>query len=161
METEHSSSSSKVGNTNPPTDWSPVLAEKEYGREKELQTDILKTFGALPSLRIWRENTGLAFGYSQVRAAVALLKIGKIKLALAKFGSMAPTRYGTPGRPDIMGILLVTGRSIAIEVKFPGEVLEGDQVKWRAMFERYNGLYILAYSLQDVFTALSDAGATL
>jgi hypothetical protein len=108
-------------------------------------------------LRIWRQNTGMAYGYSQVRNNMALLHLGKFQLALEKFRAMQPTRYGVEGMPDIFG-LLVNGRMLAIETKLEGKEPTDEQIAWRAMFERMGGLYILAYQLGDVYQGLRRAG---
>lgn len=102
----------------------------------------------------------MAYGFSQVKGAVALMQMGKFQLALEKFRTMQPTRYGTPGAPDIMGIL-VTGRYVGIEAKLPGNVPTDEQIAWRGMFERMSGLYILAYSLDDVALGLRQAGVSV
>lgn len=102
----------------------------------------------------------MAYGYSQVRSNVALLLIGKIEAGIKKLKGMQPTQYGVPGQPDIGGIL-AGGRHLGIEAKMMGNVPSDDQLAYRAMFERFGGLYILAYSVDDVDRALRGAGVPL
>ena len=119
--------------------------------EKKIQTDILLAFGARPGMRIWRVNTGKAYGYSVV--ANALARAGQAEL----LQGMPLTKYGTPGSPDIHGIA-DGGRYIAIEVKRPGEDLTDEQEAWRRMFEGHGGLYIVGHSTEEVARAIRQAG---
>lgn len=138
--------------------------------EREIQHDILLAFGALPFLRIWRTNTGKAYGYSLVRAVLDHFKRRRFELGYNLLKNMPLTTYGTPGAADIQGLLeyvyvdsrrlksMKLGRFLAIECKKPGQVQDEDQVKWQAMVERHGGLYILAYSVADVWDALKAEG---
>ncbi len=119
--------------------------------ERKIQTDILLKFGARPDMRIWRQNTGKAYGYSVVANALARAGAAEILKGLPL------TKYGTPGAPDIHGII-EGGRYLTIEVKRPGEVLEEEQKAWRRMFEAQGGLYILAHSTEDVSRELQQVG---
>jgi hypothetical protein len=120
-------------------------------REKNIQSDILLKFGALPGMRIWRVNTGKAYGYSVI--ANALARAGQAEL----LQGLPLTKYGTPGTPDIHGIL-EGGRYLAIEVKRPGQELEDEQKAWRRMFEGLGGLYIEGHSTDEVARAIRQAG---
>jgi len=140
--------------------------------ERDIQRDILLRFGALPWLRIWRMNTGKAYGYSLVRAAVTLLLQKRIKEAIDAFKRMPLTTYGQSGAADIQGIIRMPdrffhaaglqpmglGRFLAIEVKRPGETQSDEQVKWQAMVESMGGLYILATDVEDVQNKLWAEG---
>lgn len=119
--------------------------------EKNIQTDVLLEFGALPNLRIWRQNTGKAYGYSIVANALARAGMAEVLKGLPL------TKYGTPGAPDIHGII-EGGRYLAIEVKRPGKDLEDDQKNWRRMFEGLGGLYVLGHSKEEVSRELQQAG---
>lgn len=119
--------------------------------EKKIQTDVLLQFGALPDLRIWRQNTGKAYGYSVVANALARAGASEVLKGLPL------TKYGTPGSPDIHGIMQ-GGRYVTIEVKRPGEDLEPEQKAWRRMFEGLGGLYILAHSPEEVSRELQQVG---
>ncbi len=102
----------------------------------------------------------MAYGYSQVRSNVALLRIGKFEQGQKKLMGMQPTQYGVLGQPDIGGII-AGGRHLGIEAKMVGNVPSDDQIAYRTMFERFGGLYILAYSVDDVDRALRAAGIPL
>lgn len=165
MNTEKPNSESRAGNSSPQTgdpSWSPVPPPaKKYEYERQLQTDIFKEFGAMGKvLRIWRQNTGMAYGLSQVKSNMVFLRIGKFQQALQGFERMQPTRYGVEGMPDIFGILAI-GRMLAIELKMEGKDLSDMQEAWRAMFERMGGLYIVARSVQDVYAGLRKAGVAV
>lgn len=136
--------------------------------EHSIQTEILLAFGALPWLRIWRQNTGKAYGFSLVSAARALLLRGNFQAGLEALKRMPLVTYGQPGASDVQGILKhsvlglegtrTIGRFIAIEVKRPGEEQTEEQKRWQAMVESQGGLYILATSVDDVSAALKAEG---
>jgi hypothetical protein len=98
-------------------------------KEKELQNEILRTFGTLPRLRIWRANTGVA-------------QIDKRFI-----------RFGVPGQADLTGIL-PGGRRLEIEVKSPTGVQTPEQQNFQRMIEKFDGVYVLARSVEDVWTAI-------
>jgi hypothetical protein len=102
-------------------------------RESFLVHAILKAWGAHPSLRIWRQNTGGA----------------KINGYFVKFG--------TPGQGDISGIL-AGGRRLEIECKTERGRQSEEQVSFQLMIERFGGLYVLARSVEEVDTALAAVG---
>ena len=98
-------------------------------KEKELQNEILRTFGTIPRLRIWRANTGVA-------------QIDKRFI-----------RFGIPGQADLTGIL-PDGRRLEIEAKSPTGRQSDDQKNFQRMIEKFDGLYVLARSVDDVWNAL-------
>lgn len=103
-------------------------------RESFLVHAILRAWGAHPSLRIWRQNTG-----------GALLKDRFVQ-------------FGTPGQGDISGLLLPHGRRLEIECKTERGRQTAEQVSFQAMIERFGGLYVLARSVEDVDAALAAVG---
>ena len=107
--------------------------------EAEIQAEILEAFGASPSLRLWRNNVGVARTLDGQRMR----------------------RFGVPGSADILGILKPKGRMVAIEVKGPRGRLSDKQGLWQQMFEDHGGLYIVARSVEDVTVGLRDAGITV
>lgn len=120
------------------------------GPELVIQQRLLLRFGALPDLRIWRQNTGQAFQPMTPIARAALKR-----LVDSMPGQFRPVQYGTPGSADVQGILRVhvghemsddetIGRFVAIEVKAENGRLSPEQEKWGAMVERQGGLYVVA-----------------
>lgn len=64
-------------------------------------------------------------------------------------------RYSSPGAPDIY--VVHRGLYIAIEVKRPGGRQSEDQIAFMdELRTRGEGIYVLAYSLEDVIKALSE-----
>ncbi len=61
-----------------------------------------------------------------------------------------PVKFGVPGASDIIGIIWPQGRFLAIEVKSATGQLRKAQKAFRAMVEKFGGLFIEAYSLEDV-----------
>lgn len=99
--------------------------------ERELVQSILVEFGALPTCRIWRANSG---------AATWRGKDGKTK---------GLVRFGVPGQADISGIMQ-GGMRIEIEAKTATGRQSDDQKRWQAMIEKFGGAYCLARSVDDV-----------
>jgi hypothetical protein len=97
--------------------------------EKNVQNAILREFGTRPGLRIWRANTGVAvYGDRRVR-------------------------FGVPGQADVTGIL-PGGIRLEIECKAPGKRQTTEQANYQRMIERFNGVYVLAYGVADVWAAI-------
>ncbi len=101
--------------------------------EKALQNEILRAFGTLPGLRLWRANVGVA-------------RIGDRLI-----------RFGIPGQADLTGIL-PDGRRLEIEVKSDRGRQTPRQRAFQAMIERFGGIYILARSIHDVRERLTALG---
>lgn len=108
--------------------------------EKAIQNAILRAFGTRADMRLWRANTGVAFAGSPSGAGRRVV------------------RFGVPGQADLTGIL-PGGLRLEIEVKRdgprPGQ-LSPAQENYRAMIERFGGVYVLARSVEDVWTALGE-----
>jgi len=58
--------------------------------------------------------------------------------------------YGAVGSPDIHGIIPGSGKYLGIEVKASGKKLKPEQQAWRDMVVIAGGVYILAYSTDDL-----------
>ena len=101
--------------------------------EKQIQNEIIRFLGTNPAVRVWRSNTGVA-----------------------RFGKQV-VRFGIKGQADITGIFSVEGLAcpLWIEVKSSNGVQTKEQKDFQNMIEKFNGLYILARSVQDVENAIS------
>jgi hypothetical protein len=93
---------------------------------------ILGSLGRIKSIRVWRQNSGM--------------------LPNAQ-GRMV--QFGTPGAADITGIL-PDGRRLEIEVKTPTGRQSEQQKRYQAMIERFNGVYILARSVDEAVNAVKS-----
>lgn len=113
--------------------------------EKSTQNDILRAFATQPGLRLWRANVGVA-----------------------KYGKRV-VRFGVPGQADLTGILPVTlicpvcaaeagtvGARLEIECKKPGGAQFTEQQNYERMIRRFGGIYVTAYSVQDVWNAIGE-----
>jgi hypothetical protein len=100
-------------------------------RESVIQAEILKEIGALPWLRVWRNNTGA-------------LKDQRGQLIT----------FGLKGSADIFGVMAPDGRFLAIEVKTPKGRQSEPQRAFEKMVTAMGGIYILARSVDDVYKAL-------
>lgn len=99
--------------------------------ENEIQRDILLWLGSQPDLRVWRQNSGA------MRNPAGRL-----------------VQFGVPGQPDIMGLLLPSGRMLGVEVKSATGRQSEKQRVFQVMMERFGGLYVLARSVIDVQQAV-------
>ena len=104
--------------------------------EKQIQNSIIREFGTKGWLRIWRANVGVA----RINRRVV--------------------RFGIPGQADLTGILY-DGRKIEIEVKSATGRQSPDQKNFQAIIERFNGIYILARSISDVYEQLGAHGVNI
>lgn len=96
----------------------------------EMVNQILVACSATNLGRFWRQETGAAFRKGQ-----------------------AMIYYGILGGGDISGILR-GGRRVEIEVKTGKGVLRESQINFRAMIEAFDGLYVLARSVDDAVSAI-------
>lgn len=99
--------------------------------EVEIMNRILLALGRHPRCKVWRNNSG----------------------ALPdETGRMI--RFGLPGSADILGLLVPSGRFLAIEVKTPIGKQSDQQKRFQLMVERSGGLYVLARSVDDAVKAV-------
>jgi hypothetical protein len=96
-------------------------------RENQLQYDILLEFGARRHVRLWRNNSGLLFTITGERVRASVI-----------------------GAPDIIGLTLPYGQFIGIECKGDRGKQTKEQFNFQRMIDSMGGLYILAYSVEDV-----------
>jgi len=96
-------------------------------KEIQIQQEILKTYGARPDMRIWRNQT-------------EALKDERGRLV----------RFGLIGSADILGIIKHNGTLLAIEVKTDTGRQTEQQKAFQNMIESHGGIYILARSVDDV-----------
>lgn len=104
--------------------------------EKKTQNDILRAFGTIPQLRLWRANVGVA----------------RIDRRIV--------RFGIAGQADLTGIL-PDGRRLEVEVKSATGRQTARQKDFQDMIERFHGVYILARSVEDMRRQLAAAGFRL
>lgn len=100
------------------------------GPESVIQKAILEYLSYRPGF-YYRQNTGA--------------------ITLGDGNSRRFVRFGTRGAADITGIK--EGRRIEIEVKAPGRKQTKDQKEYQKKIEANGGLYVLAYSVDDVMAA--------
>jgi hypothetical protein len=104
--------------------------------EQIIQQNIMLALGRRTDLRIWRQNTGTARSHDGKRVI----------------------KFGVVGGADISG-LLRGGRRLEIEVKAPGGVQSEDQKRFQQMIERFGGVYLLVYSVEQAVTAIDGLAA--
>ena len=104
--------------------------------EKQIQNSIIREFGTKGWLRIWRANVGVA----RINRRVV--------------------RFGVPGQADLTGILY-DGRRVEIEIKSVTGRQTPDQKNYQQLITRFNGIYILARSISDVYEQLGAHGVNI
>jgi len=122
-------------------------AARQWGKrmtEKQLQNAILRKFGTDPTMRLWRQNTGVA----------VVGDTSKIMRVCKRLGiPCRMVRFGVPGQADLTGIM-ADGRRLEIEVKSVSGRQTDEQKNYQAMIEKLGGEYVLARSVDDVRAAL-------
>lgn len=94
-------------------------------------TDCMAALAGREDVRIWRNNVGCA-----------------------KDGGRF-VRFGLPGSADITGITQ-DGLRLEIEVKAARGKLSCKQERFRAMIEKFGGVYIVARSAEELTDALDE-----
>jgi hypothetical protein len=129
--------------------------------EKEIQDEIFDTFGAVPYMRIWRINCGKGYGFWQVRKLINLITNRKWGAVFTFSKTLIPFNFCSMiGHADISG-LMYDGIAVYIEVKRPGQKQRPDQITFENVVKKKNGIYILAYSVNDVYVGLTERGYKL
>jgi hypothetical protein len=113
------------------------MADKET--EKDIQTAILHALAAIPGIRAWRSNTGVA----------------------RPFGKEYGVKFGVNGQADISGLVWGSGRRLEIECKTPIGRLSQRQIWFREMIIGAGGVHIVARSVDDVIRGLTAAGVEI
>ena len=107
--------------------------------EKTIQSEILLTLGTRSDLKIWRNNTGLAWSGS---------KCTRLPNGDMLIKNPRPIKFGSPGSADIIG-LKSDGTFVAIEVKTPRGRQSEIQKNWGNMILEMGGLYIVCRSASE------------
>ena len=102
--------------------------------EADLVEHLRKEVNASRAALLWRNNTGL---FCRIGAPRIKVRCG----------------LGT-GSADLVGILVGSGRGLAIECKSPTGRLDPAQVCWRDVWIASGGLYVLARSADVVLAAI-------
>ena len=98
-------------------------------KESDLVRDILSAYDKHPRIVLWRANTGVA----RMRGF--------------------HVRFGKVGQGDITGIT-EGGRRVEIECKLKKNAQREAQVEFADMIRRMGGIYVLAFSVEDVTAIL-------
>lgn len=113
----------------------------------KLTADLLIQIPArFPNIRVWRTNAGGAVPMGIVRAAVAMIRTGKIEAGCQML--QRPTKFGILGGGDISGVIGPSGRVLSIEVKWDADKQSEEQQAFEAMLTDRGGLYIIARNVE-------------
>lgn len=100
--------------------------------------EILAKCGARPDCRLWKNETGVGRAMDSDRVI----------------------HFGLKGSADILGIHGQSGRLLCFEVKTGKARQSKEQVAFQDMIEKFNGLYFIVSSADDVVSCLSLLGTT-
>ncbi len=147
----------------PPPPPAPPKAKSTRGRtrarnkseEKDTQNAILLRFGALPWLRMWRMNVGKGYTLDAIKAALALLRAGKVAEAIQRLVRAPIVSYGVPGMADITG-MFACGQRLEVEVKSSKGRLRAEQRTFQEVCTRFRVAHLVARSVEDVEAFLDD-----
>ncbi len=137
--------------------------------ETLLQNQILREYGRLYDVTLWRQNTGTARTEAATHAhlerllslasADRIAEVGELLRSLlaepARF-----TRYGLAvGSSDIVGIVDTGTRGIflALEVKTARGVVSKEQEQWMAIVNRRHGVARVVRSVAEAGAAIEEA----
>jgi hypothetical protein len=104
---------------------------------------------AVPGLRCWRMSVGGAYPIASIQSVKAALMRGSAKDALDILKRTAPKMFGSPGLPDIDGIL-PDGRRFGIEVKWGKDRQSAEQSVCQKVYEDRGAVYVIAADMTAV-----------
>lgn len=96
-----------------------------------------------------------------VMAYLGLCNLGMVirnNVGMVMAGHRRPVRFGTPGQADVTVELNGDPRAIHIECKAKGGTLSPLQEAWLEAQRRRRNVCIVAFSVEDVFHGLTEAG---
>lgn len=108
--------------------------------ETAIVNDVLLKVNAIPGVRLWRSNTGVAYGPAEFKRVLSGLPA-------------RPVRFGVPGQADTSG-LGPGGRRLEIECKTATGKQEPDQIAFERVIRSLGGVYILARSGDEAVAAV-------
>ncbi|WP_291271869.1 hypothetical protein [Geothrix sp.] len=97
----------------------------------------------------------------EVMAYLMACNLGTVirnSVGMVMAGHRRPVRFGTPGQADITVELHGDPRAVHVECKAQGGKLSDKQVAWLEDQRRRGNVCIVAFSVQDVYQGLTDAG---
>lgn len=95
--------------------------------EHTTQNQIIRWLALHPQVRVFRQNTGVARHGKHV------------------------VRYGTPGQPDLHGMVAPMGRYFGIEVKSESGRMSQAQKNYREMMLKMGAVHVTARCVEDVW----------
>lgn len=119
--------------------------------EQVLSSEIVAAVGALPGLRLWRQNTGVAYQPISDAGREALRQLAR------RPGMVRPVHYGLPGSTDYIGLVAPRGRFVGLEVKTERGRLSEQQGRFGAMVQSLGGIWIPARSVDEARDGVARA----
>lgn len=120
--------------------------------EQVVSADIAVAIGSRPGLRIWRNNTGVAYQPVSDAGRAALQRLLRTPQMLR------PVNYGLPGSTDYLGLAACRcpkcgtgplGRFVGLEVKAGRGKLSDQQRRFGEMVQSLGGIWIPARSADE------------
>lgn len=128
--------------------------------ESVVQAEIRKVIGALPDVRLWRNNT-LALPSVNTKQVIGLLSAGKTSQAVTVLKQARLIKCGLAvGSSDLIGIVGPYGRFLAIECKAEKGRTREEQTAWIEIIRNFGGVAGYARSVEDAMTLVEEARVT-
>ncbi len=125
--------------------------------ESHIQSQIREHVGALPDVRLWRNNT-VELSAVNVPSVLALLARGEATRAIDVLKKSGRIKSGLAiGSADLIGIVAPHGRFLSIEVKGPKGRLSPPQKQWIATVQAFGGVAGVAHSLSEALVLVEEA----
>ncbi len=112
------------------------MTKGSTAEHQKLVSDIIFHYGSRHDFRLWPRVVGLGM-LSQSKRLI---------------------KFGIKGESDIDGIFLFRGLGVRvhIEVKTGGARQSRDQKAFEMMIKKFGGIYIVARSIEDVYTGVQN-----
>jgi hypothetical protein len=127
--------------------------------EKAIMNDCLIEGSALQHTMLWRNNTGMAWAGTKVKAMTG--STIRVEPGMVILRNARPLTAGLPGSGDILGTIkhVQTGAGVPVsgEIKTLTGSLETTQIRFKAAWERAGGVFIKARSPEEFVRGLRRA----
>lgn len=135
--------------------------------ESETLKKTMLKIGCLDWLRIWRNNTGLAWNGTRVQLQAGqtvrdnygrTFKVGSGDILIK---NAHPVKFGLVGSGDIAGIIAPSGKALYIETKYGKYKQTPEQKNFAAMIKQMGGIYIEVRDPNTAEQQIKDALAEM
>lgn len=124
-------------------------------RERDVQARVMLAVGALPYVRVWRQNVGTAVPIGVVQQALRQLDMGNTPGAHGVLRRARVVQFGLKGAADLTGVL-ACGKRLELECKRDGGKQSKDQQVFQRVMEALGALYAVVHSADEAQRVLDS-----